>query len=124
MYLRARTRFSETTGVTFALSCTLFAVRQVAWYAVFRAGLTGRLQAPFAALLTDATRVKPDLPQSIALTFTVSPAAPLEIEPDSVADLPYARSAGAAVIDTPERTTTVPGDSCGARRDSRSCRTW
>ena len=40
--------------------------------------------------------------------FTVSPAAPLEIEPETVADLPYARSEGAAVIEIAERTTTVP----------------
>ena len=91
-----------------AVSCALFAFRQLVWYTVLRAGLTGELQTPFAALLTDVTRVKPVLPHSIASMFTVSPTAPLEIEPDSVADLPYVRSEGVAVIETPARTTTVP----------------
>ena len=47
------------------------------------------------------------LPHSIASMFTVSPTAPLEIEPDSVADFPYVRSEGVAVMDAC-RTTTVP----------------
>jgi hypothetical protein len=39
-------------------------------------------------LLTDATRANVVVPHVIALTFTVSPVAPLETEPEIVEDLP------------------------------------
>jgi hypothetical protein len=71
-------------------------------------GFVVELQAPLAVLVAVPILVNEVLPHSIASTVTLSPAAPLETTPDSVTDWPYATVGGAAVSETPVRTTIVP----------------
>src|SRR5262245_49241942 len=80
----------------------------MAWYTVFTGGLAGELQAPLPALVTEATRAKIVEPHCIPSTATDSPPEPLETSPERVVGEPYTDSGGAAAIETPVRTTTVP----------------
>ncbi len=72
------------------------------------AGLTAELQAPWAAVRTEATRVNVVAPHCIASMFTVSPAAPLDTVPERVSVPPYPTWAAEPFIERPGRTITVP----------------
>jgi hypothetical protein len=75
---------------------------------VLRAGVATALHAPPVVLVAEATFVNVVWPHAFASSETASPVAPFETAPDIVDCLPYGTSAGAALIETPVRTVTVP----------------